>query len=112
MLNYLWGGMILLGIIIGVFQGKMNEVSLAAIDSSKDAVALCITMLGVMSLWTGLMEIAKKTGLLDQLTKLLRPILKRLFPDIPNHHVAQEYIASNMIANFLGLGWAATPMGA
>ena len=111
MLNYLWGGMILVGIVIGVFEGHMNEVSLAAIDSAKDAVTLCITMLGVMSLWTGLMEIAKKTGLLDQLTKLLRPILRLLFPDIPKEHVANEYIASNMVANFLGLGWAATPMG-
>lgn len=72
---------------------------------------LCITMLGVMSLWMGLMEVARGVGIMERLTKRLRPVIRLLFPDIPGNHIANEYIASNMIANILGLGWAATPVG-
>lgn len=111
MLNYLWGFMIVIGIIVGVINGRIDDVSAAAITSSKEAVALCITMLGVMSLWTGIMQIAKASGITEAFTKVLRPVIRLLFPDIPVGHVANEYIASNMIANILGLGWAATPMG-
>ncbi len=111
MLNYLWGLMIIIGIIVGVLKGNIAEVSNATINSSKEAVTLCITMLGIMAMWTGLMQIAKKCGLIESLTRALRPILKYLFPDIPKDHIVNEYIASNMIANILGLGWAATPMG-
>ncbi|WFR57461.1 nucleoside recognition domain-containing protein [Anaerocolumna sp. AGMB13025] len=111
MLNYLWGFMIVIGIIVGVLNGKIDDVSTASINSAKEAITLCITMLGIMSLWTGIMQVAKATGILDALTKALNPILRLLFPDIPKGHQANEYIASNMIANILGLGWAATPMG-
>lgn len=103
--------MIVVGIIVGVLRGKIGEVSNATINSSKEAVALCITMLGIMAMWTGLMEIAKKSGLVGSFTRALRPVIRFLFPDIPKDHVVNEYIASNMIANILGLGWAATPMG-
>ncbi len=111
MLNKLWGFMILIGIVFAAFAGKMGDVGTAALDSSKEAVTLCITMLGIMSMWTGLMNIAKKTGIIDALTKGLRPILAFLFPGVPKDHKANEYIAANMISNVLGLGWAATPMG-
>lgn len=111
MLNYLWGFMIVIGIIVGVLNGKIDEVSTASINSAKEAITLCITMLGIMSLWTGIMQVAKATGIMDALTRALNPILRLLFPDIPKGHPANEYIASNMIANILGLGWAATPMG-
>lgn len=111
MLNYLWGFMIVIGIIVGVLNGKIDDVSTASINSAKEAITLCITMLGIMSLWTGIMQVAKATGIMDALTKALNPILRLLFPDIPKEHPANEYIASNMIANILGLGWAATPMG-
>lgn len=111
MLNYLWAFMIIIGIIIGVFNGNIGEVSTAMIDSSKEAVSLCIAMLGVMAMWTGLMQIAKQSGLIAAMTNKLRPILRLLFPSIPKDHIVNEYIASNMIANILGLGWAATPMG-
>ena len=111
MLNYLWGFMIVIGITVGVLRGNIAEVSNATLDSSKEAVALCITMLGIMAMWTGLMQVAKKCGLVAAFTRALRPILRYLFPDIPKDHIANEYIASNMIANVLGLGWAATPMG-
>lgn len=111
MLNYLWAFMIMIGIAVGVINGNISDISSATLSSSKDAVTLCITMLGIMSLWTGLMQVAKSVGIIDGLTNMLRPLLRKLFPDIPKDHVANEYIASNMIANLLGLGWAATPMG-
>ena len=111
MLNKIWGFMILIGVVFAAFTGKIGVVGTQAIDSAKEAVVLCITMLGIMSMWTGLMNIAKKAGITDGLTKALRPVLAFLFPDIPRDHVVNEYIAANMIANILGLGWAATPMG-
>lgn len=111
MLNYLWGFMIVLGIVFGVFTGKMPDVGLATINSAKEAITLCITMLGIMAFWTGIMQIARKSGLMESMTKALRPIIRLLFPDLPANHVVNEYISANMIANLLGLGWAATPMG-
>lgn len=82
-----------------------------AIDSTGEAVTMAITMLGIMSMWTGLIEIAKRSGLLDQITRKLDPVLHFLFPRIPKDHIAKEYISANIVANLLGLGWAATPMG-
>ncbi|WP_058485822.1 nucleoside recognition domain-containing protein [Defluviitalea phaphyphila] len=111
MLNYLWGFMILIGIIFAAFTGKVGEVTQMAITSSKEGVQICITLLGVLSFWMGIMKIAQKSGLINVLTVKLRPILKFLFPDIPDGHNAQKYIATNLIANVLGLGWAATPPG-
>lgn len=111
MLNHLWGYLILLGIGFGVTTGQVEALSNAAIDSAGEAVTLSITMLGIMSMWMGLIEIAKRAGLLDSMTRGLHPILHFLFPRIPEDHPANEYIAANIIANMLGLGWAATPMG-
>lgn len=111
MLNYLWGFMIILGILYGAIQGKMPEVTNAILDSSKEAVALCITMIGIMSVWVGLMEIAKTSGLIQSATNKIRPFIHFLFPGIPENHPAGEYITTNIIANILGLGWAATPAG-
>ena len=111
MLNKLWGIMLLAGIVVAAFTGKIGDAGTAAIDSSKEAVTLCIAMLGVMSMWTGIMNVAKRAGLIDAMTKALRPAPRFLFPDIPADHVVNEYIAANMIANMLGLGWAATPYG-
>lgn len=111
MLNFLWAGMLGIGIIYGAFTGKMAEISETVLESSKEAVSLCITMLGVMSLWMGLMEIAAKAGIIEGLSGLLRPVIRFLFPHIPKEHKANEYITTNFIANMLGLGWAATPAG-
>jgi spore maturation protein A len=111
MLNYLWGFMIVLGVTIGVITGRIGDVSKATINSSKEAVALCITMLGIMAMWTGIMQVAKKCGLVAAFTRALRPVIRFLYPDIPKDHIVNEHIAANMIANILGLGWAATPMG-
>lgn len=103
--------MLLAGIVVAAFTGKIGAAGTAAIDSSKEAVSLCIAMLGVMSMWTGIMNIAKKAGLIDAMTRALRPALRFLFPGVPEEHAANEYIAANIIANVLGLGWAATPYG-
>ena len=111
MLNYLWGYMIVLGVTVGVISGNIGAISNATITSSKEAVTLCIAMLGIMSMWTGVMQVAKKCGLVASFTRALRPVIRFLYPDIPKDHIVNEHIASNMIANILGLGWAATPMG-
>lgn len=111
MLNYLWAGMIAVGIIYAVFSGNMEAVTNGALDSSKEAISLCLNMCGVISLWTGLMEIAKTSGLIDAMTKKISPFISFLFPNIPKKHPAREAISTNFIANMLGLGWAATPAG-
>ncbi len=111
MLNFLWGGMILIAVVYGTLTGHVQEVGNAAIDSSKEAVELCITMLGVMALWTGMMKIAEAAGLTEKFRRVMRPALRFLFPDVPADAKANDYIASNLLANLLGLGWAATPFG-
>lgn len=111
MLNYLWAGMILTGILFGAFNGKMADMTNAALDSAGDAVTLCITMIGVMSFWTGIMEIASRAGIIETASKKMGPLIRFLFPELPADHKANEHIATNFIANFLGLGWAATPAG-
>ena len=111
MLNYIWAGMILLGVIYGVCTGQMSALTEGALDSAGEAVSLCITMAGVMALWMGLMEIAQESGMITKMTKGIRPFLKFMFPRLPEDHPAGEYIATNLIANVLGLGWACTPAG-
>lgn len=110
-MNYLWGGMIVIGIIYGAFHGDLEQITTAALDSAREAVSLAITMAGVIAMWTGLMEIAEHTGILAGCTKRLRPLLHFLFPKIPSYSRANELIATNFIANIFGLGWAATPAG-
>ena len=85
--------------------------SQSALESSTSAVELAFRMSGVVAMWMGVMRIAERAGIIEALAKRMKPILNFLFPDIPNGHPAQKYIATNMIANFLGLGWAATPPG-
>ena len=111
MLNYIWAFMILIGVVFGAFTGNMEAVSKAALESAGEAVSLCITMIGVMALWVGLMEIAQKSGLIEKMTKGLSPFITFLFPRIPRNHPARGYISTNLIANILGLGWACTPAG-
>lgn len=110
-MNYLWAGMLLIGILYGAFQGRMPEITNAALDSAKEAVSLCITLMGAMCFWVGLMKIGEKSGLLKSFAKKMEPLLHFLFPAVKNEPRAKEYIATNMIANVFGLGWAATPAG-
>ena len=111
MRNYIWAGMILLGVSYGVCTGQMSALTGGALDSAREAVSLCITMAGVMALWMGLMEIAQESGMIAKMTKGIRPFLKFMFPRLPEDHPAGEYITTNLIANVLGLGWACTPAG-
>ena len=110
-MNYLWGSMILIGIIYGTVTGHLEEVSEAAIQSSKEAVSLCVVMAGVTALWVGMMRIAEKSGLLEAVEQRMQPVLNFLFPEIPGNHPSRKSIATNLLANILGLGWAATPAG-
>ena len=111
MLNYLWAGMIMIGIVCAAITGRIPEITNAALDSSKEAVTLCITMMGVMSFWVGIMEIASQAGVIQSLSKRMGPIIHFLFPQLPKNHPAREHITTNIISNILGLGWAATPAG-
>ncbi len=111
MLNAIWAGMILLAVCYGAATGHMEEVTTGALEGAGDAVSLCITMVGVVALWMGLMEIASEAGLIQKLTNGISPFLNYLFPRIPKNHPARGYIATNIIANILGLGWACTPAG-
>lgn len=110
-MNYLWGIMIITGVVYAAFNGTLPEVTEAALSSAKEAVTLSITMMGIMSFWVGIMRIAENAGIIEGATKKLMPVLHFLFPDIPKGHPANQYIATNMIANIFGLGWAATPAG-
>ena len=111
MLNYLWSFMILTGIVYAAFTGRMPDITNAALDSSKEAISLCITMLGIMSFWCGILKVGEEAGLIEALTKKMRPVIRLLFPDMLEDHPAAAHISTNMIANILGLGWAATPAG-
>ena len=111
MIQTLWISMILVGVALGIATGQGAEVGEVALVSAKEAVTLCISMLGVMALWNGLMQIARDAGLVAFMSRGLRPLMKRLFPQVPVDHPTMEYMVSNMLANFLGLGWAATPLG-
>lgn len=111
MLNYIWGIMILIGIVYAALTGNMAAVTDAALDSAGEAVSLCITMAGVTALWVGLMKVAESAGLIRKMTAGLSPFLRFMFPRIPKGHTSLEYIATNIISNILGLGWACTPAG-
>ena len=111
MLNYIWAVMIMLGVFYAALTGRMEQVTNAALDSAGEAISLCLTMAGVVALWMGLMEIAKEAGLIQRMTKGISPFLDFMFPRIPKKHPEREYIATNIIANILGLGWACTPAG-
>lgn len=111
MLNGIWAGMILAGILYGALTGRMEAITNAALQSAGEAVSLCVTMLGVMGLWTGLMKVAENAGIIARLTRGIQPFVSFLFPRIPAGHPARAYISTNLIANVLGLGWACTPAG-
>ncbi len=111
MLNYIWTWMILTGVVVGILTGNMEAVGNGALESAGSAVTLCITMMGILSMWTGLMQVAKASGLLEKMAGWLSPVIGFLFPGLKKDSKAAEYIATNMVANVLGLGWAATPAG-
>ena len=111
MLNYLWGFMILAGILWGAANNSLDAVTQGLLDSAGEAVKLCITMAGVMSFWCGILEVGNRSGLIEWLGDKMEPILTFLFPDLGKDHPARLPISVNMAANMLGLGMAATPAG-
>ncbi len=111
MLNYIWFGMMAIGVGAGIYNGKIDAVTNAAIDMAKVSVEISIGLIGIMALWLGIMKIAEESGLIRIIAKGLRPITVRLFPDVPVDHPAIGSIVLNMSANILGLGNAATPLG-
>ena len=111
MLNYLWSFMIIFSILMAAFGGGMQELTQSILASSQSAVKLCFEACGALAMWMGVMRIAEKAGIIDTLASKMTPLLNFLFPDVPVGHPARKYMATNIIANFLGLGWAATPPG-
>ncbi|MPW25289.1 nucleoside recognition protein [Alkalibaculum sp. M08DMB] len=111
MINNIWFYMIVVSIIFGLFTGNVNEITDGVIQSSVQAVELCITFVGVWALWLGLMEIVKQSGLINTISRIMYPIIKKLFPEVPKDHPALGAISLNFSANILGLGNAATPFG-
>ncbi|MCA1063241.1 nucleoside recognition domain-containing protein [Rossellomorea sp. AcN35-11] len=111
MVNLIWVGMTIIGLLFAVINGKMEEVNEAIFSSANEAVTLCIGLVSVLVFWLGIMRIAQEAGLLDKLARLFRPLVTRLFPEVPDNHPAMGYILSNMMANMFGLGNAATPLG-
>ena len=110
-MDYLWAGMLIIGIFYGAITGNIQAVNDAALSAAGEAISLCITTAGVLTLWTGLMEVAKNAGIISSATKVIRPLIFYLFPNLPKDHPAVEHISLNFIANFLGLNWGATPAG-
>lgn len=111
MLNIIWPIFIIISYIYAIFTGKVNEINNSVFESCESAVKLTITFLGTMCLWSGIMQIAKKTTLIDRLTNFLNPIMKILFPEIQKQNPVHKEISMNIVANILGLGNAATPLG-
>lgn len=111
MLNYIWAAMIVVGVIYGSICGKIENISNCIINAGTEAVSLAITMLGVVAMWSGVMNIATKSGIIDRMEKYLEPVIGYLFQGIPKGHKVRKYISINFIANIFGLGWAATPAG-
>ncbi|KTD34959.1 spore maturation protein A [Legionella moravica] len=111
MLNIIWLGMILIAVVVGIIEGRIDEVVRAVTDSAKLGFEVAIGLTGIMALWLGIMSIATESGLVSLLGKGLKPILRRLFPDIPVEHPAMGAMVMNIAANMLGLANAATPFG-
>ena len=111
MMNYLWGGMLLLGVIYGAFAGTLDGVTEAIINSAKEAVNLVIAIAGITAFWTGIMKIAEQAGLVEKLARRIQPLLRFLFPELKNQEKANYYISLNFLSNFLGLSHASTSSG-
>lgn len=111
MLNYIWMGMLVAGFVISILNGRLDEATQAAFSSAGRAVELALGLLGIMCLWSGLMRIAEKSGLMKIIARVANPVLRLLFPQIKKNDKALGAIVMNLAANFLGLGNAATPLG-
>jgi spore maturation protein A len=111
MLNIIWLSMMFLAVIVGLMTGRIDQVVQAVTDSAKQGFEVALSLAGLMTLWLGLMNIATESGLVKRLAHLMRPLMRRLFPEVPANHPAMGAMILNMSANFLGLANAATPFG-
>lgn len=111
MINFIWAGLLIIGIIVGALTGNLEAVTEAAIDNAETGVNLALGLIGIMALWLGLMKIAEDSGIVNKLANALKPIMTRLFPEVPGDHPAMGAMVMNVAANMLGLGNAATPLG-
>lgn len=111
MLNYIWFGLMAIAFVVALFLGTAEAVTKGAIDSAKTAVEIAIGLVGVMTLWLGVMRVAEAAGLVTMLGRIMRPLLRWLFPDVPSDHPAAGAIVLSVAANMLGLNNAATPLG-
>ncbi|MBU5255964.1 nucleoside recognition domain-containing protein [Tissierella praeacuta] len=111
MINFIWAGLLIIGFVVGAITGNIEAVTNAAIDSARTGVDLALGLIGIMTLWLGLMKIAEDSGLVEKLAKALKPLMVWLFPDVPADHPAMGAMIMNIAANMLGLGNAATPLG-
>lgn len=111
MVNWIWLFFIVVGFGVAAFNGNVEIVTQAAFDGAKSGVTVCFGLISVLVFWMGMMRIAEDAGILSKLARLLQPAVRFLFPSVPKNHPAIGYIMSNMSANILGLGNAATPMG-
>jgi len=110
-LNYIWLALVLLAVAIGGWNDRFNDVTQGALDGAKTAVTIALGLIGIMALWLGVMRLAERAGLVQRIARVLRPVMRRLFPDVPPEHPAMGSMVMNMSANMLGLGNAATPLG-
>jgi spore maturation protein A len=111
MLNYIWLAMVILAVILGGINGRIESVTKAAFDAAAGAVTIAIGLVGIMALWLGIVKIAEDAGLMSLLARVIAPVMKRLFPDVPAGHPAMSSMTMNIAANMLGLSNAATPLG-
>jgi len=111
MLNYIWLSMIILAVVLGGINGKIEEVTQAAVDMAKVGVEIAIGLVGIMALWLGIVKIAEDAGLMKILARVIAPVMRKLFPDVPEDHPAMGSMTMNIAANMLGLANAATPLG-
>lgn len=111
MMNYLWSGMILVGLLYSIFAGTLGNVTEAVVNSAREAVNLVISIAGITAFWTGIMKIAEQAGLVEKLARKINPLLRFLFPELEKEEKANYYISLNFLSNFLGLSHASTSSG-
>ena len=110
-MNYIWSGLLGISFVCAVASGRTQELSASVMDGAKESVELIFSILGILCFWSGMMEIAKRSGITQGLAKIFAPMLSKLFPDVQKNSPAMDYISLNISANLLGLGNAATPFG-
>ncbi|HSH24714.1 MAG TPA: nucleoside recognition domain-containing protein [Massilibacterium sp.] len=111
MINIIWVGLIVISVIFAILNGKVDELNEAIFKGAEEAVVISFSLISILTFWLGMMEIAKKAGLLQKLANIMHPLMIKIFPDLPKGHPVSSYIVSNFVANAFGLGNAATPLG-